>query len=380
MTPEQIRAAFAARQKAVAELRSLADEAEGREFTAEERETEDKLNADIGLLGERIDAGLGELEKRHNEDTQTERFDKLVEAGTVETRDTDPETAAQDDADTIRRLARGEIRSAEFTPATAEVRDLTAGTATDGAELVPTTLFGRVHEHLIELSTVMQANATVITTAGGEDLVVPKTTSFSAAAIVAEAGTITESDPQWTTVTLGAYKYGFLTQVSSELLQDSQFDVVEFLARQGGRALGNGIGAHLVSGTGSGQPAGIDTATTGVTAADAAVITTDELIDLQHSVLSPYRQSAAWIMNDSTVQHIRKKKDADGNYIWRPGASSLAQRTPSSGLRSSMTPTWPPPLPASPQSSMATSAATTSATPDRSGSSEATTTPSPTTW
>ena len=256
--------------KAVAELRSLADEAEGREFTAEEREKEDKLNADITLLRERIDGGLAELEKRHNEDIEAERFEKLVEAGTVETRASDPETATQDDAETIRKLARGEIRAAEFTPATAEVRDLTAGMATDCAKLVPTTLFGRVHEHLIELSTVMQGNATVITTAGGEDFVVPKTTAFSAAAIVAEAGSIAESDPQWATVTHGAFEYGFLTQVSSELLQDSQFDVVEFLARQGGRALANGIGAHLVSGTGSGQPNGVDNVTTGITAAAVA--------------------------------------------------------------------------------------------------------------
>ena len=44
-------------------------------------------------------------------------------------------------------------------------------------------------------------------------------------------------------------------------------------------------------------------------------------------MLSLYRPFASWIMNDATVQHIRKKKDSDGNYIWRPGLVAGAPDT-----------------------------------------------------
>ena len=77
--------------------------------------------------------------------------------------------------------------------------------------------------------------------------------------------TLTESDPAFAKRTLGAYKYGLSIQVSSELVADTGFDLLGYLARQAGRAVGNALGAHLVTGSGSSQPSGIvQTATTGV--------------------------------------------------------------------------------------------------------------------
>ena len=62
-----------------------------------------------------------------------------------------------------------------------------------------------------------------------------------------------------------------------------------------------------------------DGAEVGITAAAANAITTNELIDLYYSLRSPYRKRAVWIMNDSTVNMIRKLKDSNGQYIWEPG-------------------------------------------------------------
>jgi HK97 family phage major capsid protein len=45
----------------------------------------------------------------------------------------------------------------------------------------------------------------------------------------------------------------------------------------------------------------------------------DKLIDLQHSLKSIYRNNASFLCNDATLATIRKLKDGDGNYIWRPG-------------------------------------------------------------
>lgn len=53
----------------------------------------------------------------------------------------------------------------------------------------------------------------------------------------------------------------------------------------------------------------------------------DKLIDLQHSLKSVYRNGAAWLMNDSIQAHVRKFKDGDGNYIWRPGLEPGAPNT-----------------------------------------------------
>jgi len=95
---------------------------------------------------------------------------------------------------------------------------------------------------------------------------------------------------------------------------------------QAGRAVGNTLGAHLMTGTGSSQPAGLITgASLGVTGGTgvAGVPTADNLIDLYYSVIAPYRASskAAWVMKDSTVAAVRKLKDTTNQYIWTPGLS-----------------------------------------------------------
>ena len=59
-----------------------------------------------------------------------------------------------------------------------------------------------------------------------------------------------------------------------------------------------------------------------IVAAAANAITTNELIDLYYSLRSPYRKRAVWIMNDATVNMIRKLKDGNGQYIWSPGITA----------------------------------------------------------
>ena len=93
---------------------------------------------------------------------------------------------------------------------------------------------------------------------------------------------------------------------------------------QAGRAVGNALGAHLATGTGSSQPAGIVTgATTGVTGGTAVsgAFTADNLIDLYFSVIAPYRNSpkCGWIMKDATLAAVRKLKDTTNQYLWQPG-------------------------------------------------------------
>jgi HK97 family phage major capsid protein len=318
MTPEQLSNIFEERNRVAAELQSLHSDADGRALTAEETQTEVRLNGDLDGFQSRMVSGIKDMARETEADEARARFEKI--APREEERAAEPDQDS--DAEKARRLFAGEIRAAEFEAP--ERRDLLAETGTDGQELVPQSMYTAVHEYLTDASTIMQTNATVIRTSGGGDLEIPRTTAYSAAALVAEAGSIGESDPQFSTITLGAYKYGFMTQASSELLQDSAFDVVGFLARQGGMALGNGIGAALITGTGSAQPKGVDLATVGVTAAAVGAVTSGELIDLQHSVLAAYRRNATFIMNDSTLRDVRKLADDNGNFLWRAGLEAGA--------------------------------------------------------
>ncbi|MGW3427499.1 phage major capsid protein [Streptomyces melanosporofaciens] len=299
------------------QAKALLDAAEGekRDLTAEEETQYQALNADLDGIDARV-KDMAEAEQRAKDADAA--FAHLL-AKTPE-----PQQRGQDKDSELRRFARGEIRSIDIRPeGKVSFRDLLKGAATAGGNTVPTTFYGQLVAHLIEVSGVLMANPTVLNTASGESIEVPVTTAHSTAAITSEGGTITESDPAFGKRTLGAYKYGVLIQASSELLTDTGVDLEGYLSMQAGRALGNAVGAHLVTGTGSSQPTGIVTsASTGVTGGTgvAGAFTADNLIDLFYSVISPYRNSPScgWLMRDATMGAARKLKDQQGQYLWQP--------------------------------------------------------------
>lgn len=281
--------------------------AENRSDTAEAEATYKRMNEEIEFLNKRISAEQESVTANKAADEVRAQFAPKADA-----------PAVQHDGDVLRRMAAGELRGFEFKP---EARDLSKLSAGAGANTVPTSFYSQLQAHLIENSMIRQTNVRVIQTASGENLQVPKTTAHSSAAIIAETGSITESDPVFGQVTLGAFKYGLSIQISSELEQDTGVDLAGYLAMQAGRALANASGAHFVSGDGSAKPRGVVTAATaGVTgAATVFVPTADQLLDLYYSVIEPYRRNATWMMSDAGALALRKLKDSDNQYLWAPG-------------------------------------------------------------
>lgn len=306
------------RLRAFEEAKELIDtaEAEKRDFTAEESEKFDRINAALDEKRAQIDE-LAEFERRERSVSESLRDLGITPEKRKEAAPAKPSVDEQ-----FRALARGEIRS--FGVSAAEFRDLTTQTAGSGGNTIPTSFYGQLYEHMIATAELVNY-ATVLTTDGGEALEIPKTATKSSAAIIAENTTITESDPSFGKVTLNAYKYATAFQLPSELLEDTGVDLTGFLARQAGEAIGNDLGEDLVIGNGSSKPNGLTNASTlgvtGATTGASGLFTADELIDLYYSVLNKYRRSrgAAWIMRDATVGKVRKLKDSNNQYLWVGG-------------------------------------------------------------
>jgi len=310
----------------------------------------EEMDAEFASLGERIDHLLSMEEHAKEMDSQRERFEKLNRA---------PAAVADDEthlANRLRTWLKAGLPEAEvwapkmisipfhsLKPRVAndgrivgfESHDLTKGTATDGAELIPTGFVRTLQEHLIENNGLRRTNAQVFTTSTGENLPVPKTTTHGTATLVAEAGAFLENDAQFGQVVMNAYKFGQLVQVSTELIQDSAINLLEYLARAAGIAIGTATGTYNVTGTGSAQPEGIANAPvagkTGTTGQTLTVIGND-LIDLYHSIVTGYRGRATWVMNDLSAAIVRKLRDDTGgaglgNFLWQPGLQAGAPDT-----------------------------------------------------
>lgn len=283
--------------------------AEKRDLTAEESETFDRINADLDAKDARIKSIIDAEERtRAIEESRARAGVAANLGGEAVTPDVDR------DDQLVRSLLRGDIRQARF-----EKRAITKGSAT----MVPTSVYDRIVEHLVQANVVRNL-ATVLTTSSGESLAVPKSTAFSTASIVGEAAQASASDPTLATTTLGAYKYVVLVQLSNELANDSSIDVGGFLARQAGIAIGVATRGHMTTGDGSSKPFGIVTrATTGVTGATSVsgAFTADNLIDLRYSVGAAYtaQPGVAWMMNSTAMAAARKLKDSQNRYLFEPG-------------------------------------------------------------
>ncbi len=198
---------------------------------------------------------------------------------------------------------------------------LQVGELSEGGYTVPDEFENTLIEGLQE-ENIMRGLAHVITTSSG-DRKIPIVTSKGSASWVEEEAAIPESDDSFGQISLSAHKVGCMIRVSEELLHDSAFDLASYIANEFVRRVGAAEEEAILTGDGAHKPTGLLHATlgaeTGVTAAAAAAITADELIDLQHSLKGGYRRRACYIMNDATVKLLRKLKDGNGQFLWSPG-------------------------------------------------------------
>lgn len=295
MSESFIKAQSEARAKAWEAAKGLLDRAatENRDLTAEENEQFARINTE---LDERA-AVIESVRKAE------EREAKAAEAA----QGFEVRNEVRSDSDILRAIALGEARSHSF-----EQR----ATLVPSDNTVPKSFYNQVFE-VARLVGPMLDTSEVINTANGEQLRIPTMTAYSTPAISAAAGTVTESEPTFSSIALGAFKYGVTIPVSNELLVDSGFDIAGVLARQAGEAIGYVVNTALTTGTGTVEPTGLVTAAaaggTGSTGV-AGAFSVDNLIDLVYSLDGAARllPGVGFQMSKTALAAVRKLKDNNG--------------------------------------------------------------------
>jgi HK97 family phage major capsid protein len=290
--------------------------AEKRDLSAEETQSYERITKEL-------EDRQATIEKLRADEARELR----LEAATRDIADqvrpvADAPRGVRSDAEVIRSMAKGELRSYSF-----EKRDVVKTSA--GAP-VPTSFYDQVIMLARHVGPMLQTS-TVLNTASGENLQIPSLAQYSTAAITGEGTAIAESDPVFNSfITLGAYKYSFLVQLSTELIEDSGVDILSFLADQVGNELGYRVNSALTVGSGSNAPKGIVTAAaagvTGGTGVSGA-FTADNLISLVYSVDTAGRRLAGsgFQMNSKSIAAMRSLKDTAGNYVFAPALNADAQ-------------------------------------------------------
>lgn len=122
-------------------------------------------------------------------------------------------------------------------------------------------------------------------------------------------------------VNLTGFLAGALTKVSRSLINNAQFDVVDFVVEHMAQSIARWVEKELLCGTAT-KIDGLSKLTNGVACASASVITADEVIKVHDKVKDVYQSNAMWIMSPATRTIIRTLKDGAGHYLLADDYSS----------------------------------------------------------
>lgn len=208
-----------------------------------------------------------------------------------------------------------------LTAGRAEFRDQLVSSGASGGYTVPEQFSNQIFEHRKWFGG-MRDVAGNITTSTGADLLWPNNDDTgNSGAILAEGGALTEQDVSFGARTFKAFKYtSKLVQVSWELMQDSAFNLEEFLARKFGERLGRAENAHFTTGIGGTQPEGIMTNVTTVAPATDNTLVLKDLITLKFNVDRAYRSTGRFMCHDLIMASLLKEQSTTGDFVWQPSA------------------------------------------------------------
>lgn len=276
----------------------------------DEAETRGGLDAETTEKVNRIEADIRKADEAISIATRSE--ERKVEASAA-AKGFMPAVSERSAGDILRNIA--ETRGAH----TFERRTLVP---TDNT--VPKSFFDQVFD-VARLAGPMLDTSEIIQTASGEDLTIPVLNAYSTATLTAAAGTISSSDATYSSFVLGAFKFGFLIQAASELVNDAGFNIESHLANQAGNAIGFAVNNALTNGTGTVEPNGLRLAAgSGVTGGGGVVgaFTADNLIDLAYTNLDGAVRrlpGVGYMAAGQTIGQMRKLKDDAGNYLYQVG-------------------------------------------------------------
>ena len=120
-------------------------------------------------------------------------------------------------------------------------------------------------------------------------------------------------------IELDGFLAGTLTLISRSLINNAQFNIVDFVVERMAYAIKRFIEDQLLNGyTGTGAASGVvglSGLTNSITAAATNAITADEVVRLHDKIKDDFQANAIWIMSPATRTALRTLKSTTGYYL-----------------------------------------------------------------
>jgi len=217
-----------------------------------------------------------------------------------------------------------------------ELKALSVGVDPDGGYTTTPAVSARIIEKIFETSPLRSISAVETVSTDTLEYLVDK--DEATASWVGEQSARPETaSPQLAVKAIVAFEIYASPKATQKLLDDSSINIEEWLTSKVANKFSRTENAAFVNGTGTTQPRGFLTYPTstlgdasrtwteiqytasGAAGAFAASDPSDALLDLVGTMNPGYLPNAWFVMPRSVLTQVRKFKDGDGNYIWRPG-------------------------------------------------------------
>jgi HK97 family phage major capsid protein len=218
-----------------------------------------------------------------------------------------------------------------------EEKALSSAVAADGGYLVDPVTSDTIAGVLRDSSSIRSIANVVNVEATAYDVLVD-TTDIGAGWASETASTSETATPQVERVTIPLHELSALPKASQRLLDDSAFNVEDWLATRIADKFARAEGNAFITGDGIDKPTGflnypsVDNALqawgdigyvpTGADGDFNASNQSDAIVDLVYALGARYRANASFVMNSKTAGAVRKMKDADGRFLWSDGLAA----------------------------------------------------------
>lgn len=290
------------RAKIQKEMQDMVDAADAEERTLNSAEAADFEKKEQALKD--IDASIYALQAVRD----------LAEDPEPETRDQEQSTeedVEKRDLENFDAYIRGNL----------EERAATNMTKTDNGAVIPTSIANKIITKVVDLCPIYHdADRYNV----GGTLTIPYYDESTKDIKMEYADEFTDGESttgKFASISLTGYLARAITDVSKSLINNSSFNVVDFVVDRMALSIARFIEKELLFGT-TDKVNGLSGVTQSVTAAGTTAITSDEIIDLQESVPDVYQANAYFVMNKKTRTAIRKLKDGQGNYLLNKDGTS----------------------------------------------------------
>lgn len=208
------------------------------------------------------------------------------------------------------------------------------GTPAAGGNLVPTELKS---DSFIELlrnnSMVMRLGPTLMRGLRG-NVEIPRQTGASSVFWLAEDGKPSVSSATFEKVALRPKTVGALSNISRNMLMQSSIEMEGFVRAELAKSMALGIDLAALCGSGANnQPLGIANTPeicSVVGGENGAALTFDHLIEMETMVANENAdvRNMYYLCNAATIGYLKKIKDANNNYIWKPVTEAVRNGIP----------------------------------------------------